>query len=201
MPFTFVNSKGIFANINQNLKNRMPGLSLPIAILPGIALLLDIVLFTILLQHTNQKKNFKLYMVTTILFAFLLNAAWEILQIPLYKGGVYEWDHILFCVLASVADVIMALLIYFGFAFIYKNALWIKKLSISRIINLVLTGGIGAVVAETMHLSIGTWSYAASMPLIPIAKVGLSPVLQFMFLPLFIYILSFKIVSRYYRKE
>ena len=140
-------------------------------------------------------------MVTTILFAFLLNVTWEILQIPLYKGGVYQWEHILFCVLASVADVIMVLLIYFGLAFIYKNALWIKNLSISRIINLVLTGGIGAVVAETMHLSIGTWSYAASMPLIPLVKVGLSPVSQFMILPFFIYILSLKIVLRYCSKK
>ena len=61
MPFTFVNSKRIFVDINQNLKNRMPGLSLPIAILPGIALLLDIVLFTILMQNTNQKKRFSIF--------------------------------------------------------------------------------------------------------------------------------------------
>ncbi len=176
----------------------MQVLSLTIAIVPVFAITIDILLYFILLQKSNQKFFFRHYTIIIILFAFLLNAAWEILQIPLYKGGVYEWDHILFCVLASVADVIMVLLIYFGFAFIYKNELWIKNFSASRIIILVLTGGVGAVVAEIRHLSIGTWSYADAMPLIPFIKVGLSPVLQFMILPFFIYLLSFKMAMRYY---
>ncbi|MDQ6762179.1 MAG: hypothetical protein M3015_06085 [Bacteroidota bacterium] len=179
-------------------KTKMQDLPLSIIVIPGIAVLVDILLFTILLQKTNQKKIYYRYVFAIIIIAFLLNAAWEILQIPLYKGGAYQWDHILFCVLASVADVIMVLLIYLGFAFIYKNALWIKNFSASRIIILILTGGIGAVVAETRHLSIGTWSYADTMPLIPFFKVGLSPVLQFMVLPFFIYLLSFKMVTRYY---
>jgi hypothetical protein len=45
---------------------------------------------------------------------------------------------------------------FFGFAMIYKNALWIQNLNLSRIIFLILTGGIGAIQAETRHLSIGT---------------------------------------------
>ena len=175
----------------------MQVLSLTIAIVPGFAITIDILLYFILLQKSNQKKIFRHYTIIIILIAFLFNVAWEILQIPLYKGGVYEWDHILFCVLASVADVIMVQLIYFGFAFIFKSAFWIKNLSTTRIIILALTGGIGAVVAETRHLSIGTWSYADIMPLVPLVKVGLSPVLQFMILPFVIYILSFKIVLRY----
>jgi hypothetical protein len=113
---------------------------------------------------------------------------------PLFKGGVYDWQHILFCVLATVADVIMVLIIYFGFALTCKNAFWVKNLKTNRIILLLLTGGAGAVLAEIRHLSIGTWSYADAMPLIPLVLVGLSPVLQFMVLPILIYRLSFKMV-------
>ncbi len=170
----------------------MRSLPLSITIIPGIAVLLDILLYVFLLRHTTEKKIFSRFVITTILFAFLFNVAWEILQIPLFKGGVYEWQHILFCVLASVADVIMVLIIYFGFALIYKNALWIKNLNTNRIILLILTGGAGAILAEIRHLSIGTWSYADAMPLIPIVNVGLSPVLQFMILPILIYSLSYK---------
>ena len=170
----------------------MPPLSLSITIIPGIAVLIDLLLYTFLLRHTNQKKMYKRFVITTILFAFFFNVAWEILQIPLFKGGVYEWQHILFCVLASVADVIMVLLIYFGFALIYKNALWVKNLNTNRIILLILTGGAGAVLAEVWQLSIGTWSYADTMPLIPVVNVGLSPVLQFMILPILIYRFSLK---------
>ena len=174
----------------------MRSLSLSITIIPGIAVLLDILLYIFLLRYTNQKKMFNRFVITTILLAFFFNVAWEILQIPLFKGGVYEWQHILFCVLASVADIIMVLLIYFGFALIYKNALWVKKLKTNRIILLLLTGGAGAVLAEIRHLSIGTWSYADAMPLIPVVGVGLSPVLQFIILPILIYRLSFKIVVK-----
>ena len=170
----------------------MPRLSLSITIIPGIAVMLDILLYVFLLRYTNQKKMYKRFVIATILFAFFFNVAWEILQIPLFKGGVYEWHHILFCALASVADVIMVLLIYFGFALIYKNALWVKNLNTNRVILLILAGGAGAVLAEVWQVSIGTWSYASAMPLIPVVNVGLSPVLQFMLLPFFIYRFSFK---------
>jgi len=56
-----------------------------------------------------------------------------------------------------------------------------------------MAGGMGAVAAEIKYISIGTWAYNTSMPLIPIAKVGLLPVLQFMLLPASIYYLSCKI--------
>jgi hypothetical protein len=174
----------------------MRSLSLSITIIPAIAILLDTVLYVFLLRHTNQKKMFRQIVVTTILFAFFFNVAWEMLQMPLFKGGVYDWQHILFCVLATVADVIMVLLIYLGFALIYKNAIWVNKLNTKRIILLILIGGTGAVLAEVWQLSIGTWSYADAMPLIPVVHVGLSPVLQFMVLPILIYRLSFKMVVK-----
>ena len=174
----------------------MRSLSLSITIIPAIAILLDTVLYVFLLRNTNQKKMFRQIVVTTVLFAFFFNVAWEMLQMPLFKGGVYDWQHILFCVLATVADVIMVLIIYFGFALTYKNVFWVKNLKTNRIILLLLTGGAGAVLAEVWQLSIGTWSYAGAMPLIPVVHVGLSPVLQFMILPILIYRLSFKMVVK-----
>lgn len=174
----------------------MPPFSLSITIIPAMAILADILLYVFLLRHTTQKGMFNGFVITTILWAFFFNVTWEILQIPLFKGGVYGWQHILFCIWASVADVIMVLLIYFGFALIYKNALWVKNLNIKRIILLLLTGGAGAVLTEIELLSIGTWSYAGAMPLIPFVNVGLSPVLQFMILPMLIYKLSFKMLEK-----
>jgi len=175
----------------------MQGLSFSIIIIPLIAISLDILLYFVLLQKATPKELFKQYVLTLIVLAFLLNVVWEILQIPLYNGGTYSWSHILFCVLASVADVIMVFLIYFGFAVLYKDALWIQNLNLIRVVFLILTGGIGAVLAEMRHLSIATWSYADAMPVIPILNAGLSPVLQFMILPLVICILAFKITKRY----
>lgn len=86
----------------------------------------------------------------------------------------------------------MVLLIYFGFALIYKNPLWAEELTASRILALMLVGSIGAILAEMRHVSAGNWAYDKSMPIIPIVDVGLSPVIQFMLLPPLIYYLSFK---------
>ena len=147
----------------------MPPFSLSITIIPAMAILADILLYVFLMRHTKQKGMFNRFVITTILWAFFFNVAWEILQIPLFKGGVYGWQHILF---------------------------WVKNLNIKRIILLLLTGGAGAVLVEIGHLSIGTWSYADAMPLIPFVNVGLSPVLQFMILPMLIYKLSFKMLEK-----
>ncbi len=174
----------------------MPPFSLSITIIPAVAMLLDTLLYVFLLRQTNEKRAFNRFVITTILLAFFFNVAWEILQIPLFKGGLYKWDHILFCIIASVADVIIVLLIYFGFALIFKNTFWADTLNSKRIVLLIFTGGAGAVLAEVYHLSIGTWSYASSMPIIPVVDVGLSPVLQFMILPILIYRLSFKIQEK-----
>lgn len=111
---------------------------------------------------------------------------------PLYEA-IINFQHIAFCSLASVADAIMVLLIYFGFALIYKSPLWISKLTIPRTLLLMLVGGVGAVASEVRHLSAGSWAYSKSMPNIPIFNVGLSPVLQFILLPVCIYYLSYKI--------
>lgn len=177
----------------------MQYLSFSNIIIPVIAISIDILLYGVVLQKTTQKKIFKQYVLTLIVLAFLFNVLWEILQIPLFKGGTYSWSHIVFCVLASVADVIMVLLVYFGFALIYKNSLWIQNLNLIRIGFLILTGGIGAILAEAWYLSNPTWTYADTMPVIPILNAGLSPVLQFMILPLLVYILSFMMVKHLYR--
>lgn len=74
---------------------------------------------------------------------------------------------------------------------IFKNSLWISDLKWYKVLEVILIGGTGATIAEIWHLSLGNWSYADTMPIIPVALVGLSPVLQFMTLSLLVYHLSF----------
>ncbi len=120
---------------------------------------------------------------------------------PLYKDASFNLQHIAFCLLASVADAIMVLLLYFLFAFICKQPLWIKDLSLQRVLILMAVGGIGAILAEMRHLSQGNWAYASSMPILPFINVGLSPVLQFMFLPVLSYYLSFYFLKKNYGSQ
>ena len=126
-----------------------------------------------------------------------MNLIWELVQMPLYKDALYDVRHIAFCALASVADALMVLLLYLAVALIFRNPLWIQHLKWQQIGIVILIGGIGAVLAEMRHLSLGSWAYADSMPIIPIVSVGISPFLQFMVLPLLIYFLSFLLLKKY----
>ncbi len=173
----------------------MNGIKPVIFLIPLIALLIVCIFYFILLKKTVVKKTFNKFITITIVFAFLLNFAWELLQIPLYKTLVFDINHIAFCALASLADVLMVLFLYFGIAFIFKDPFWIQRLKLNRVLLLVLIGGAGAVVSEMRHLSLGSWGYDDSMPIIPFVNVGIAPVLQFMILPLLIYFLSFNLLK------
>jgi len=157
---------------------------------PVIFIILTIILYFAFLVKARDKKTFKKLVFITTFFAFVLNFAWEIIQIPLYKDSSYSLMHITFCALAAVADAMAVLLIYLVFGFIFKDLLWIQKVTWNKALLIIAIGGIGAALMETWYLSLANWSYADAMPVIPVVKVGLSPMLQFMILPLLIYRLS-----------
>ena len=166
-----------------------------IFLVPIIALILVSLLYAFSVKKVTNKKTFNGFVLMIIGFAFVLNFTWELAQMPLYDSSSFTINHVAFCALGSVADALMVLLLYFGLAFIFKNPLWIFPLKRERVVIVVLTGGIGAVLSEIRHLSLGNWAYSDLMPLIPIFNVGVSPVLQFMILPIIIYNLSFKLLS------
>ena len=167
-----------------------------IFLVPVVVLILISTLYFYLLKKTTDRKAFNKFIFTMIILALFLNFVWELFQIPLYQNPVYDFKHIAFCALASLADVLMVLLLYFGLALIFKNSFWIEPLKLHRIAIVVLIGGAGAILSEMRHLSLGSWTYNNSMPIIPFVNVGIAPVLQFMILPLLIYFLSFNCLKK-----
>ncbi len=161
-----------------------------IFLVPLIVLSVVGLLYFISVKKATDKKAFNKFIFTVIVFAFLVNFTWELIQLPLYKNPVYDMEHIAFCALASLADVLMVLLLYLALAFIFKNIFWMQHPKWPQVIFLIVIGGAGAVLSELRHLSLGTWEYKYSMPLIPVINVGISPVIQFMVLPLLIYLIS-----------
>jgi hypothetical protein len=111
---------------------------------------------------------------------------------------LFDVKHIAFCGLASVADAIMVLLLYFVFATLYKEPFWIKHINIHRTLMLIIISGIGAILAEMRHLSQVNWAYASLMPILPFVTVDLSPVLQFMFIPVLSHYSSFYFLKENY---
>ncbi len=84
-------------------------------IVPIIALIIIFILYMHLLKHSNNRNVFKRLCYLIIASSFLLNFVWEIAQLPLYQGYAFDAKHIALCGLASVADAIMVLLLYFVF--------------------------------------------------------------------------------------
>lgn len=159
-------------------------------VMPVTALIVIVSLSVFFVKRAHDKQAFEHFIGTLISFAFLLNYGWELSHCTLYTGFVYDGPHVAFLALASLADTIMALLLYFGFALIYRQGYWIQRVTALRVFWLMLVGGLGATVSELAHLSAGNWFYTKDMPLIPGIGVGLTPVLQFTMLPILIYSLS-----------
>ena len=168
----------------------MDQLSLSVFIIPSAALLLMVILVVHLKKKAGNQPTFMQLFWSITLCSFILHFTWEMLQMPLFHNMSPGWQSTVFCTLASAADTVMVLLIYYGFASLYNNNWWMIRPTPYRLMILVLTGGTGAVLAELRHTNLGTWSYSTHMPIIPGLKVGLVPVLQFMLLPGVIYFLA-----------
>ena len=173
----------------------MNNLTLVAFLVPVIATILVVAFYFNLLAKTESKTAFKQFTFIILILAILLNLAWEMIQMPLYKNMEPGLQSTIFCGMASLADALMVVLLYYGLALVYKEAFWIKKAKILQIVALMMAGSIGAVFAELRHVSSGSWSYTDAMPLVPVINVGLSPVLQFMLLPAIIYYLSFRTIK------
>ena len=173
----------------------MKDLSPAIFLMPIITLVIVVLLYRYLLQKASNKVAFRRTILNMLIIAFVLNWIWELLQGPLYRGFTFTLPHIAFCTLASVADVTMVVFLYFIFAISRKNPFWIQRVNFIQVIIIMIIGGIGATIAESLHTSAGNWVYSDKMPIIPMVKTGLSPVLQFFLLPVIIYSMSFSLLK------
>lgn len=179
----------------------MNNLQPAIFLVPVIVLILVLVMYLVIIKNTAYKTAFKRLILVIAGLAFLLNFAWELLHLPLYKDSSYDIQHIAFCALASVADALMVLLLYLSFALIIKKPFWVRSMGFWQVVVLMLVGGIGAIIAEIAHTAAGNWAYDDSMPMLPFLNAGLSPVLQFLLLPALIYYLSFLLLNKVSKQE
>jgi len=133
------------------------------------------------------------FFITSI--GFTLNFIWENLHSILYTN-VNKPMHILpYHLLATISDVIAILFFYWLMAQIHKSQSWIHNLNFKDALWLLLFGGILGILLEIFFVKLKLWSYNPNMPIIPGIDVGLSPVLQMMFLPLLTFYLTKKFIQ------
>lgn len=116
----------------------------------------------------------------------LLNLAWEIVQLPLYTiWATARPGSIAFAVLHCTAgDVLIgaaALLLALILNRAGEPADWpLRRISAGTAMLAVAY----TVLSERLNLAAGNWTYSAWMPVLPWVEVGLSPLLQWLLVPL-----------------
>ena len=123
-------------------------------------------------------------------FALLLNYPWELIQAPLYEGmaAARHWEAVKVCTRATLGDGAIMLLAYWVVAAAKRNRWWLLHPMAFERASFVAVGATVTIVLESLatqsdHAQWG-WRYAEAMPIVPGIGVGLSPLLQWIILPL-----------------
>lgn len=132
-------------------------------------------------------------MAAIFVIAVVVNYPWELGQTPLY-AGMDDFSRMLWhCLVASLGDGLLLLLIFgIGWAVLGRRD-WFIHPGAHGYALLLATGLAVAVAVEWVAVQIaGQWGYNARMPIVPLLGVGLAPVAQMLLLPPLI----FQIVAR-----
>lgn len=129
--------------------------------------------------------------------SFLLHFLWENLQAPLYTCF---WEYpfvqcLLICLKATATgDMLFMLTIYLALAVVHRDWFWVsKEAAYKHPATWLLAVFIGVLLAVSFELwavhVVLRWQYA-SMPLLPIVQVGITPILQMIIVPLGVLLIS-----------
>ena len=123
---------------------------------------------------------------TIIVSGYLLNYIWEKSHIALFKDYEVFVSRLPLptAMYTSLVDVCMILLIYFLIAATRKKLFWIENFDKSAVAKSIIFGSAIAIAIELQGLAQNKWTYNEFMPIIPLIKVGLSPVMQMIVLPI-----------------
>jgi len=128
-----------------------------------------------------------------VVFSFLLHFVWEFLQAPTYTGmaDMRHWDGIKLCTSATFGDVGFALTAYWVTSVMARSRQWILVPERWQVL-LFLGVGIGLTIGfEYYYTNISLrWTYSELMPLVPPFGTGLSPLLQWIAVPLMVLFLT-----------
>lgn len=139
-----------------------------------------------------MKNNLKI-LIGLVTITFILNLVWENLQMTLYTGYA---PHILWginCLVATLGDILIVLVMYAVVAIKSGKFNWAKNYKRADIFLFLGLGVLIAIFFEKYALATNRYEYSSSMPVIPLIKVGLIPVLQMLILP----IVSIEIIKKF----
>ena len=120
-----------------------------------------------------------------IFLAFFLNFFWEVVHTNFFtfKAMPYNtllngWFH---CVLG---DILITIVAFWLISLINRSRKWFLSMNIYNFVGFVAIGFVYTFYSEHKHLfHYKDWAYNESMPLVPFTGIGLTPILQWLFIP------------------
>ncbi|MDO8884102.1 hypothetical protein, partial [Pseudotabrizicola sp.] len=124
-----------------------------------------------------------------VYFSFVLHFVWELVQVPTYTGmaEMPHWEAIKLCMSATFGDVGFALTAFWLASLAARRRDWMLRparfpAAIFVAVGIVLTVGF-----EYYYTNISLrWTYSDLMPLVPPFGTGLSPLLQWLVVPILV---------------
>lgn len=130
------------------------------------------------------------FIVALLVVAVLLNYMWELLQSPFYAGMQIDASTFGHCFIASLGDGVIVLFIYFLDWLAFRRRERIGPPARWRLAAMLSTGFVvGAMIEWIGVYALHRWSYNDAMPMLPVLRIGLIPVLQMVILPPFIFLM------------
>ncbi len=121
-----------------------------------------------------------------LLVASLLHFVWEMLQAPFWVGmaAMPHWEGIRTCAIATVGDVMIALVAFWAGAIAVQSRAWLLSPNRSAVIAYIVTGLLITVAYEFLTTGpLGRWEYTDAQPRLPWVGTGIAPILQWLTLP------------------
>lgn len=124
------------------------------------------------------------------IFSYLLHFQWELFQMPLFSGfdGMGYYDAILHCWKATIGDVAIAATAFLVASAVVRSRSWLLDTNRIAIGVFFFIGIIITVIFELLATGpLDRWEYSGTMPVVPYAGVGVSPLVQWLVLPALVF--------------
>ena len=136
------------------------------------------------MEKANRINKIATRLAALFVISVLLNFPWEVAQMPLYVEDVNWFEFALHCIIPSLGDGLIVLLIFCVGWVARGRSDWADRPGWAGYALMLVTGFAIAVIVEWVALhGLNRWSYTDNMPLLPGLGVGIAPVLQMPLLP------------------
>ena len=121
-----------------------------------------------------------------LIFSLLLNLPWEFWQTPFFRGmtAVSHGQGVWVCTQAALGDALISLVAFWIVSAITKTRRWVARPAAKEVALFTAVGLVLATLAEVVATRyLGRWAYSTAMPILPVLRIGLLPLLQWLLLP------------------